>query len=202
MLRLTRQDTAASRSQDWKPVSHTLEAYTTLQTIWILQRKLCTFPHLVYQVWTYFKVIAKPADSACLWSAADLSVRCTSRAATHPHDWPRVYPRAAKRCCVSGKECMLIPSWGWRLHPVASLYKTTHRASGCLGLLVWSFWSTCQASLAGYVANVILMADGQGHLSEKKGQHPISSANILWVANPCSTCMKTLSINFRQRCLS
>lgn len=70
---MTDQGTAASRSQDGKPVSHTPEAYTTLQTNWILRRKLCTFPHLVYQVWTYFKVTAKPADSACLWSAADMS---------------------------------------------------------------------------------------------------------------------------------
>lgn len=36
-------------------------------------------------------------------------------------------------------------------------------------LLVWSSWPTCQVSLAEYVAKVISMADGQGHLSGEEG---------------------------------
>lgn len=42
-------------------------------------------------------------------------------------------------------------------------------SSHFLVLLVWSSWSTCQVSLAEYVAKVISMADGQGHLSGEEG---------------------------------
>lgn len=97
---------------------------------------------------------------------------------------------------------MLNPSWRWWLYLIVSLCKTMARASDFLGLLLWSFWSTYQASLAEYVAKMTPVADGQGHLSGKEGQHTISGANTLQVANPHSTCMKTPSMDCRPNRLS
>lgn len=154
MLWLTRTPQLPT-ARTGEPVSHTPEAYTTLQTIWSLQRKLGTCPHLVHQMWTHFKVIAKPANSACLWPAADMSVRC------HPSPWP------AESLSQSSETLLCL----WEgVHSQPKLHPLPAFTRPCIKLrAVWSFWSTCQASLAGYVAIVIPMAHGQGHLSEKKG---------------------------------
>lgn len=68
-----------------------------------------------------------------------------------------------------------------------------------------SFWSTCQASLVGSVATCNSYGRWSGspfskireNVSAANDLHAISGTNILQVADPCSTCVKTLSMKLQ-----
>lgn len=169
-------------------------------------------------LWTYFKVIAntinRPSYPIFIWnvpvSYMPLTQGQTCFQGCPPSLWltRTSYPWPREHCCVSRNECSLRPSEG----PVAlsrGRQPLQNYASG-FPLSFWSFWSTWQISLTGYVVKCNSSSRWSGspfrirreNALVAKGLHAISGTNILQVANPCTTGVKTLSMNFRQTCFS